>query len=320
MTVVIDCDPGIDDALALLWATRAGLDLGAVTTVAGNADLQQVTRNALTILEAAGRPDIPVHAGAARPLEHEPPITASSHGADGLGELGLPVPATPAAAESAGDVLHRAARSDAQPLTIAAIGPLTNIAEAVLRDPGFAGRVDRLVVMGGAIGLGNVTPAAEFNFWHDPDAADIVLRAGFRDLDIVGLDVTAQVFMTAEDRERIRYSGELGQFAYEMTRVYFDAYWRTHRRVGAEMCDPLVIGHLLDPALLRMVPARVEIQVDGASAGRSNAWLADRYPAVEANCRIATAVDAPRFFARFLGETFGVTYQRRMADENAEEG
>lgn len=306
MTLVIDCDPGIDDALAIIWAIRAGLDLRAVTTVAGNAELPQVTRNALAILQVVGREDVPVHAGAARPLRFVPPPASSSHGVDGLGDI-IQQPATHAASPmSAADFLGSAG-SDAQPLTIAAIGPLTNIAEAVLRNPDFVTQVDRLVVMGGAIGVGNVTPAAEFNFWHDPEAVDIVLRAGFKAVDVVGLDVTGQVFMTADDRERIRYSGDVGEFVYDITRAYFDAYWRSHRRVGAEMCDPLVIGHLIDPDILRMTPARIEIELGGVSAGRSNAWLADQYPAIETNCRIATGVDAPRFFDRFLGQTFGVT-------------
>ncbi len=306
MALVIDCDPGIDDALALLWALRSGLDVRAVTTVAGNAPLEQVTRNALTVLEIAGRSDIPVHAGASRPIAFDPPPASSSHGADGLGDVGLPGPERNAASTTAAEFFD-ATRDDSEPLTIAAIGPLTNIAEAVEADPDLVNRVDRLVIMGGAIGRGNVTPAAEFNFWHDPAAVQLVLDAGFRAIDIVGLDVTGQVFLTADDRERIRHSGEVGRFVYDMTRAYFDAYWRSHGRVGAEMCDPLVIGHLLDPSIVRMTPARVEIDLEGPSAGRSNVWLASRFRTVESNCRIATDVDASRFFDRFLEDAFAIT-------------
>lgn len=305
MRLIIDCDPGIDDALAIIWALRAGLNLEAVTTVAGNTGVEQVTQNALRVLEIAGRPDIPVYAGAALPLGGELPHTSSSHGIDGLGDVAGPAPQHHARDTSASEYLATIATTAAGPVTIAALGPLTNIAAAVQTNPNFVRSVDRLVVMGGAIGAGNVTPAAEFNFWHDAVAADIVLRAGFANLDIVGLDVTSKVFMTADDRERIRYSGGVGEFVYDMTRAYFDAYWRNRHVIGAEMCDPLVIAHLLHPELLTMTPSHVEIVVGGESVGRSQTRTLDRFPHLQANCRMATDVDVDRFFERFLDEAFG---------------
>ena len=305
MRVIIDCDPGIDDALAILLALGAELPVEAITTVAGNVSVVQSTSNALTVLDVVDRLDIPVYEGASTPLLGSVPEASSSHGLDGLGGTGATPLRVTDSATSALDALLRASREAAEPLTIAAIGPLTNIAQAVLTDPEFASRIGHLVIMGGAIGAGNVTPAAEFNFWHDPDAADIVLRAGFARVDIVSLDVTGQVFLDAETRERIRYRGtRASEFVYDMTRDYFDAYWRSHGVVGAEMCDPLVIAHLLDEKILTFEDALVEIETTGDSLGRSNVWSVARYRDKVANARVAVGVDSAAFFRTFLEGVF----------------
>ncbi|MFS0894785.1 nucleoside hydrolase [Microbacterium sp. 179-I 3D3 NHS] len=305
MRLLIDCDPGIDDALAILLALGADLPVEAITTVAGNVIVEQSTSNALTVLDIAGRLDIPVHEGARSPLFGSLPETSSSHGIDGLGGRGAMPLRTGASTTSAVDALLQASGKSAEPVTIAAIGPLTNIAQAVLADPEFASRIEHLVIMGGAIGAGNVTPAAEFNFWHDPHAADVILRAGFARVDIVGLDVTGQVFLDAETRERIRYRGtRASEFVYEMTRDYFDAYWHSHGVVGAEMCDPLVIAHLLDDQVLTFADAFVEVETTGESVGRSNVWPVARYAGKEANARVAVGVDTAAFFRIFLEAVF----------------
>ncbi|MBX3094579.1 MAG: nucleoside hydrolase [Cryobacterium sp.] len=303
MALIIDCDPGIDDALALLLAFGSPLEISAITTVVGNVSVEQATSNAQTVLNAAGITGVPVHPGAGTPLSGLVRASSSSHGFDGLGGRG----SEPLAIREATAVDHllRLSRSKRDSLTIAALGPLTNIAMAIQRDADFAQRVDRLVVMGGAIGSGNVTPAAEFNFWHDPAAVDVVLRAGFTRLEIIGLDVTGQVFLSAEARERIRLSSApSAPFVYEMIGAYFDAYWRSHGVVGAEMCDPLVIAHLLDPEILTLSEAYVEVELEGQSVGRSNVWPTARYRDKIANARVATGVDPQRFFTLFLETTF----------------
>jgi inosine-uridine nucleoside N-ribohydrolase len=192
--LLIDCDPGRDDAVALLLACASpeALDLQAVTTVAGNVPLALTTRNARRVLEFAGRPEVPVHAGCPRPLVR-PLVTATHvHGDDGLGGASLPGPARPAGAEHAVAAIIRRVREAPEPLTIAALGPLTNLGCALVMAPDIATRVRDIVVMGGALAGGNVTAGAEFNLFVDPHAAAVVLGCG-APLTLVPLDLTRRV-------------------------------------------------------------------------------------------------------------------------------
>ncbi|TWB21764.1 purine nucleosidase [Nitrospirillum amazonense] len=200
--VLIDCDPGIDDALALALAVASPeLDVRAVTCVAGNRPVAITAANARRLLDLFGRPDIPVHAGAARPLLYPQARTNLVHGEDGLGGVSLggdarPV-ATPGLAAHAADALaHLLLSPLGTDLTVVAMGPLTNLALAEIRHPGLLARARSLHIMGGAAHCpGNVTPAAEFNFWADPAAAHVVLTAGAK-LEVFPLDVTSQAAMT----------------------------------------------------------------------------------------------------------------------------
>ncbi|MCY4088329.1 MAG: nucleoside hydrolase [Actinomycetia bacterium] len=188
--VVIDCDPGHDDAIALLLAlARPELDVKAVTTVAGNQPLKKTTRDALRVLELAGRLDLPVGAGAERPLARELRVADWIHGASGLDG---PEPADPVGEvdpRHAIDLIADAVRGSDEPITLNPLGPLTNVALLLARYPAEGARLGRVVLMGGAIGLGNITPAAEFNIWQDPEAARRVFSSGL-DITMVGLDVT----------------------------------------------------------------------------------------------------------------------------------
>jgi inosine-uridine nucleoside N-ribohydrolase len=195
---VIDTDPGVDDAIALLVAAASPeVELRAVTTVFGNVSVSQTTENALRILALAGADHIPVATGADRPLVHPQPHRAAHvHGANGLGGVELPsaqrlAEGTPAVRLLA-DLLH----GSSEPVTVCAVGPLTNLALLVATDPAAAARIERLVVMGGAYGSGNVTPTAEFNVWSDPEAAQRVLTSGLP-ITVVGLDVTRPTAMDA---------------------------------------------------------------------------------------------------------------------------
>jgi pyrimidine-specific ribonucleoside hydrolase len=206
--VIIDCDTGVDDALALLFAVRhPGIDLRAVTCVAGNTDVDGVVRNTLTVLEQAGAGDIPVARGAARPLI-EPVRTAQHvHGLDGMGDLGLPAPTRVAVDVDAVTLLRREILASPRPVTLIPTAPLTNIALLLRTHPEVVRNIERIVFMGGAVATGNATPVAEFNVWHDPEAAAVLLTAGVP-ITMYGLDVFERVVVPAADVQRLRDSSE----------------------------------------------------------------------------------------------------------------
>ncbi len=206
--VIIDCDTGVDDALALLFAVRhPGIDLRAVTCVAGNTDVDGVVRNTLTVLEQAGAGDIPVARGAERPLI-EPVRTARHvHGLDGMGDLGLPAPTRVAVDVDAVTLLRREILASPRPVTLIPTAPLTNIALLLRTHPEVVRNIERIVFMGGAVATGNATPVAEFNVWHDPEAAAVLLTAGVP-ITMYGLDVFERVIVPAADVQRLRASAE----------------------------------------------------------------------------------------------------------------
>ncbi|NEA62813.1 nucleoside hydrolase [Streptomyces sp. SID12488] len=211
MPVIIDCDTGIDDALALLFAVRhPGLDLRAVTCVAGNTDVDQVVRNTLTVLDLAGAPDLPVARGAERPLIEPARSAAHVHGQDGMGDLGLPAPTTRTTVDvDAVTLLRREILGSPRPVTLIPTAPLTNIALLLRTYPEVTRNIERIVFMGGAVEIGNATPVAEFNVWHDPEAAAILLTAGVP-ITMYGLDVFTRVVVPGPDVQRLRASDEPG--------------------------------------------------------------------------------------------------------------
>jgi pyrimidine-specific ribonucleoside hydrolase len=208
--VIIDCDTGVDDALALLFAVRhPGLDLRAVTCVAGNTGVDGVVRNTLTVLEQAGAPDIPVARGAERPLVEPPRSARHVHGEDGMGDLGLPAPTRGAADVDAVTLLRREILASPRPVTLIPTAPLTNIALLLRTHPEVTRNIERIVFMGGAVACGNATAVAEFNVWHDPEAAAVLLTAGVP-TTMYGLDVFTRVVVPGPDVRRLRASTEPG--------------------------------------------------------------------------------------------------------------
>ncbi|MFE9608086.1 nucleoside hydrolase [Streptomyces sp. NPDC006012] len=208
--VIIDCDTGVDDALALLFAVRhPGLDLRAVTCVAGNTDVDGVVRNTLTVLERAGAPDVPVARGAERPLIEPARSARHVHGQDGMGDLGLPAPARGPVDVDAVTLLRREILGSPRPVTLIPTAPLTNIALLLRTHPEVTGNIERIVFMGGAVNTGNATAVAEFNVWHDPEAAAILLTAGVP-ITMYGLDVFTRVLVPGADIRRLRASTEPG--------------------------------------------------------------------------------------------------------------
>lgn len=242
--VIIDCDPGHDDVVAILHAHRH-LDLVAITTVAGNAPLAEVTANALAITEAAGI-GVPVIVGASGPMVGQSVTAAYAHGRSGLDGAERPAFTRSPEPGRAVDHLLRLAERHAGSLRIAAVGPLTNIALALLLDPGFADAVAEVSVMGGAVGTGNITPAAEFNFFADPVAARIVLESRLK-LRVVGVDVTHTVGLREEDVAHLRGSGRaLPSLLGDLQAFYLSRQGEMYGRDHAPQHDVLAVVPWVD--------------------------------------------------------------------------
>jgi inosine-uridine nucleoside N-ribohydrolase len=257
--VLIDCDPGHDDAMALLLALASPeLELLGVSTVHGNQTLAKTTANALRVLEFAGFGDVPVAAGADRPLIRVPAVAAEVHGETGLDGPDLPPPAGAPVAAHAVDFLAERLRSHPAPVTLIPTGPLTNVALLLARHPDVAERIERVVLMGGAIAEGNVTPAAEFNIWVDPEAAARVFASGL-DVTMIGLDVTHRALMTADHAERLRAAGRVGTMVAELWAFYHRFHRRLYDFPGAPVHDALAVAHVFRGDLVRTEHRAVEI-------------------------------------------------------------
>ncbi len=310
--IILDCDPGIDDALAITFAVgHPGLDLCGITTVAGNVSLDLTTSNALRVSEFAGAPGVPVTPGSPAPLLRPFVDAREVHGDTGLGGAELPAPTARPRDGHAVEYLIETIGAAPGEITLVATGPLTNIALAVRREPRLVTQVKDFVIMGGSASRGNVTPAAEFNILTDPEAAAIVFRAGWT-VTMVGLDVTLRARATAAVRERMRSLGRLGdELLLPGLEKYSDANPLPAGALGGGpeqaggTADPAVhdvcaMAHVADPRLLGLVPARVEVE----TAGRwtSGMTVTDfRAPAGERNALVATAIDADGFWDLVLG-------------------
>jgi pyrimidine-specific ribonucleoside hydrolase len=284
MTVplLVDCDPGIDDAVALFLACASPeVRLLGVTTVAGNAGLEHTTRNARRLLTLAGRPDVPVAAGAGRPLvRSQPGRAAYVHGDDGVRGAELPEPAAPLDARHAVELLADTVARAAEPVTLLAVGPLTNVALFYALHPELAARLDRLVVMGGSIGAGNVTPDAEFNLWADPEAAYRVLTdPGLPrpvPTTLVVLEVTFAVALDEAAVGRLAAGGAAGRAAAAMLGGAAEFYHRTRGTTAVAVHDAVALAGVLRPDLLRTRPATVTVDcTDGAARGGTAVDLQD---------------------------------------------
>ena len=291
--ILIDCDPGHDDAMALLLALASPeLELLGVSTVHGNQTLDKTTANALRVLEFAGRADIPVAAGAERPLCREPRVAAHVHGETGLDGPDLPPPAGAPVEQHAVDFLAERLRAAGRPVTLIPTGPLTNVALLLARHPDVA--IERIELMGGAIAEGNVTPAAEFNIWVDPEAAARVFASGI-DVTMVGLDVTHRALMTPEHAERLRAAGRVGAMVAELWAFYHRFHARVYDFPGTPVHDALAVAHVIRDDLLTTRHRNVE--VDCASELCRGRTVVDlwRISGREPNAGVAVEVEAGAF-------------------------
>ena len=296
--IIIDTDPGQDDAVAILLALASPeLEVLGITAVAGNVPLPLTLRNARAICELAGRPDIPVYAGCDAPLEGRLVTAENVHGATGLDGITLPEPTMPVQDRHAVDFLVETLRREpAGSVTLVPIGPLTNIAAAFRQAPDVIARVGRIVMMGGAyFEVGNVTPAAEFNIFVDPLAAAEVFAAG-ADLVVVPLDVTHRALTSRAWVEGMRASGRVGEVVASWT-DFFERYDRAkYGHDGAPLHDPCAVAYLIAPELFSGRRINVEIETEGRfTRGMTVAdwWGVSGRPA---NALFIRDLDAPRFF------------------------
>jgi inosine-uridine nucleoside N-ribohydrolase len=254
--VLLDCDPGHDDAIALLLALASPeIELLGVTTVAGNQTLEKTTANAIRVLDFVGRDDISVARGADRPLLREPFVAAYVHGETGLDGPDLPPPQRAPLEQQAVDFLAEHAAG----ATLVAVGPLTNVALLLARYPDA--RPERIVLMGGSIGLGNVTPAAEFNIWADPEAAARVFASGL-DVTMIGLDVTHDALLRDSDAELLRGSGRTGRMVAELYDFFHRFHAQTYGFTGSPIHDAVAVAHVFRPELVQTEHRHVAIECE----------------------------------------------------------
>ncbi len=289
--LILDCDPGIDDALAIAFACgHPGLALRGVTTVAGNVGVAQATTNALGVREFLGCPGVPVAAGSPRPLLRPFLDARHVHGESGLGAARLPAPRAHPDRRHAVDFLIETVGAAPGEITLVATGPLTNIALAVRRHPPLAREVADFVIMGGSAGRGNVTPAAEFNIACDPEAAAIVFGAGWR-VTMAGLDVTRQARATGEVLDRMRALGALGT---GLLLPGLDGY-RSEDTAGQPVHDVCAVALVAAPEMFGCRPARVEVETTGRwTSGMTVTDFGG--PAGEHNALVALTLDVPAFW------------------------
>ncbi|WP_030438495.1 nucleoside hydrolase [Actinoplanes subtropicus] len=303
--VIIDCDPGHDDALALLLAAGdQRLRLLGVTTVAGNQTLEKTTRNALRILALAGVPDVPVAAGCARPLVGELTVAEDIHGASGLDGPDLDGPVGEAAGVHAAELMRRLIAGAGGPVTLIATGPLTNVALLLRAHPEVVPRVRRVVFMGGSTERGNTTPYGEFNIVTDPEAADIVLRSGLP-VTMIGLNVTHQALATEEVIAGFLAMGtRLGVICAELMTFFASAYRRVFGFEHPPVHDPIAVAAVLDPSIVRTVAAPVAVELAGAYTRGATVVDLHRRTGRTPNAEVAVGLDVAAFW-RLLMDAVG---------------
>jgi purine nucleosidase len=298
--IIIDCDPGQDDAVALFlaFASRDALEVLGVTTVAGNVPLELTQRNARMMCDIAGVADVPVHAGCDRPLCCALETAEYIHGKTGIDGVDVFEPVTPLAETHAVDfIVDTLLAADEASVTLVPTGPLTNIATAIQREPEILGRIEQIVLMGGAMReSGNRSPSAEFNMLVDPHAADVVFRCG-RPIVAMGLDVTHQVLSTRERVERIAALGNRVASATAGMLGFFHRYdTKKYGSAGAPLHDPCTVAYLLEPGLFEGKTCNVSVETESPLTRGHTAvdfWHVTDRPV---NALWMHAVDAPGFY------------------------
>lgn len=300
--VIFDTDPGIDDALALLLlAASPEVDLRAITVTHGNTSQEKCLRNALQLVELAGITNVPVIPGASEPLVKELSVAEETHGDGGLGYAVLPPSKTKSSSALAHDLIIDEVEKNPNEITLLCVGPMTNIALALLKKPSIAGKVKRIIAMGGAIHYpGNATPQSEYNVFCDPEAFDIVLRAGI-DFTLVPLDVTYKCIFTTAHLARINQArNEIKKFITDSTRFYME-FHASHQDIhGCAINDPLAAALLIKPSLVTNRDYFLSIELQSVSSKAKT--IADHYGALKQtpNAKVAMEVDVDSFMDLFI--------------------
>lgn len=306
--IIIDCDPGHDDAMAILWALAAPqLELRAVTTVAGNQTIEKVTNNAIKVLTKAGRLDIPVAMGAKAPLIRKLVVGGEVvHGSSGLEGPVLPECGFAPSKLTALELLIQTLEEAKEKITLIPIGPLTNIATLLIVRPDLKEKIERLSIMGGGAYMGNWTPAAEYNIWADPEAAKVVFNAGLP-IIMAGLDVTHKAYITREENEELRAQGnEISVFAAELIDYFSRYHYEVEGFPGCTMHDPTAVAALLYPEIFTGITCNVDVETTGElttgmtvvdTIGYKEKIFGEK---VEKNTTVLFGVDRPKYVKAFL--------------------
>ena len=302
--IIIDCDPGIDDSLAIMLALQSPeLQVLGLTIVAGNAPVEMGFQNAKKVLKFLNRLDVPVYAGEAAPRKREYVNALDTHGADGLGESFLPeVENQPIPEKTAVEFLSDELRKGG--VSIIALGPMTNLAKLVDTDPEALLMAERIVSMGGNFrSHGNCSPVAEYNYWEDPDSAKVVYAFAYehqRMIEMVGLDVTREIVLTPEILEKmITVNPTVGDFVKKITKFYFQFHWEWEHIRGCVINDPLAVACFLNPDLLSGLEAFTDVETTGISLGQTVVDSMGFYRK-ESNAKVFTKVDTIGFWELFL--------------------
>jgi pyrimidine-specific ribonucleoside hydrolase len=294
--VVLDCDPGHDDALAITLAlARPELRVLGITTVGGNSPLANTTRNALRVLALLGRADIPVAPGAERPLLRESWTPVEFHGASGLDGADLPEPVAAPRAEGALALTEALVEASDRPVTLVATGPLTNIALLVRARPRMRERIERICLMGGSLGEGNTTPAAEFNIWQDPEAAAIVFESGIP-ISMMGLDVTHRALLLEPDVARLEALGtRVARIWVDLLRFFAVYHRRRYGWDGSPIHDAVAVAHLAVPGLVTTELLRVDVETAGQLTRGRTVGDRENLRGRPVNAEVGVDIDRARF-------------------------
>jgi purine nucleosidase/pyrimidine-specific ribonucleoside hydrolase len=295
--IIIDCDPGHDDVFAIwLAAGNPDIDLLAITTVSGNGYLEHTTVNARVACTVAGITGVPVAAGAERPLMRQATPATWIHGDNALGGPDLPEPTVPLDSRTAVQLIADTLRAAPEPVTLVPTGPLTNIATFLLAEPALASKVREIVWMGGSTGRGNVGAYPEFNAWADPEAADIVVRAGIP-FTMVGLNITHQALVTDEVIEGIGAIGNrTAAFGVELLR-FFSASYQAVEGIPGPLHDPVAVAIVIDRTVATRVHTRVDIETKGTETAGATCVDLHNMLKREPNADVALDLDVPRFWS-----------------------